>query len=79
MTYTITLRDAYVAALDQIVAGSKGLDASAVLVSIVEGYLSPRVEAQVKADAEAKLVAFEAASPTATKADILAAAETVKQ
>ena len=78
MTYTITLGAPYVTELDKIVAGSKGLDAPAVLVSIVEGYLSPRVDAQVKADADAKLAALDAAAPTATKADILAGAKAVK-
>ncbi len=72
MNYTITLRDQFVEALNQMVTETTGMDATAIVRSIVEGYLSPVMDRITQATNQAKLAAFELAAPTATKAEIIA-------
>ncbi len=73
MIYTITLRDPFIKALDQMVTETTGMDATAIVLSIVEESLSPVVDRMNQAIEKSKLVALDAAKDTDTKAVILAA------
>lgn len=77
MTYQITLRDHFVKALNQMVTETKGMDATAILLNIVEGYLSPVIDRMAQTEDKAKLLAFANAKDTDTKAQILAVASPV--
>jgi len=73
MKYELDLRGHFVKELDAMVNETTGMDATAILVSIVEGYLSPRVDVRVEMGAKARLAAFDAAPAERTKAEIVAA------